>query len=125
MRNKEIAEKLVEKHVREHVYRRLSAGGHSESEKVLLIFFFIFNSLEKKIVINGKIEKDILLQEYIVTEDYTDEQREISLSKDDVIEILDISKPEKWLVRTKSKTLNQVCKMCDLLLNQCYSRHRT
>lgn len=37
-RNKEIAEKLVEKHVRDHVYRRLSAGGgggHSESEKVI------------------------------------------------------------------------------------------
>ena len=39
-RNKEIAERLVEKHVEEHIYRRLSAGGHSESEKVFQIKFY-------------------------------------------------------------------------------------
>ncbi|CAF0740265.1 unnamed protein product [Brachionus calyciflorus] len=83
-RNKEIAEKLVDKHVKEHIDRRLSAG-HSESEK------------------------DILLQEYILLEDYKDEQREITIFKDDIVEILDIAKSEKWLVRTKYKTLNQVC----------------
>lgn len=48
------------------------------------------------------------MKEYILLEDYTDEQREISLFKDDVVEILDIDKPEKWLVRTKYKNLNQV-----------------
>ena len=40
--------------------------------------------------------------------DYKDEQREISLFKDDIIEVLDISKPEKWLVRTKHSNLVQV-----------------
>ena len=49
------------------------------------------------------------MQEYILLDDYKDEQREISLFKDDIVEILDISKPEKWLVRSKYKHLNQVC----------------
>jgi hypothetical protein len=48
------------------------------------------------------------LQEYILLSDYKDEQREISLFKDDIVEILEIFKPEKWLVRTKYKNLNQV-----------------
>jgi len=42
-------------------------------------------------------------------QDCVDEQREISLFKDDIVEILDISKPEKWLVRTKYKHLTEVC----------------
>jgi hypothetical protein len=40
-------------------------------------------------------------------EDYKDEQREIALFKNDIVEILDISKAEKWLVRSK-KNLIQV-----------------
>ena len=40
--------------------------------------------------------------------DYKDEHREITMFKDDVVEILDISKPEKWLVKTKYKNLIQV-----------------
>ena len=42
-------------------------------------------------------------------DDYKDEEREISLFRDDIVEILDISKPEKWLVRSKHKNLIQVC----------------
>lgn len=42
-------------------------------------------------------------------DDYTDKQREITIFKDDIVEILDNEKPEKWLVRTKYKTLNQIC----------------
>ena len=53
-------------------------------------------------------EQDILLQEYALLDDYKDEQREITMFKDDVVEILDISKPEKWLVKTKYKNLIQV-----------------
>lgn len=52
--------------------------------------------------------QDILLQEYALLDDYKDEQREITMFKDDVVEILDISKPEKWLVKTKYKNLIQV-----------------
>ena len=48
------------------------------------------------------------MREYILLEDYKDEQREITIFKDDIVEILDIDKPEKWLVRTKYKNLNQV-----------------
>jgi hypothetical protein len=33
-RNKQIAEQLLEKHVQEHIYRRLSARERTESEKV-------------------------------------------------------------------------------------------
>ena len=62
------------------------------------------------------LKKDILLQEYILLDDYKDEQREISLFKDDIVEILDISKPEKWLVRSKYKNLNQVCYIPPILL---------
>jgi hypothetical protein len=48
------------------------------------------------------------MKEYVLLADYKDEQREISLFKDDIIEVLDISKPEKWLVRTKYSNLVQV-----------------
>lgn len=48
------------------------------------------------------------MQEYMLTTDYKDEQREISLFKDDIVEVLDISKPEKWLVRTKYTNIVQV-----------------
>ncbi|RNA34764.1 muscle M-line assembly unc-89-like [Brachionus plicatilis] len=92
-RYKEIAEKLVEKHVKDHITRCLSAR-HSESEK------------------------DILLKEFILLEDYTDEQREITIFKNDIVEILDNDKPEKWLVRTKYKTLNQVCYIPPNLLEE-------
>ncbi len=33
-RNKQIVEQLLEKHVQEHIYRRLSARERTESEKV-------------------------------------------------------------------------------------------
>lgn len=49
-------------------------------------------------------------------DDYKDEEREISLFRDDVVEILDISKPEKWLVRSKHKNLIQVCYIPPYLL---------
>lgn len=50
------------------------------------------------------------MHEYALLTDYKDEQREIALFQDDIIEVLDISKPEKWLVRTKYKNLVQVNK---------------
>lgn len=49
-------------------------------------------------------------------DDYKDEDREISLFRDDIVEILDISKPEKWLVRSKHKNLIQVCYIPPYLL---------
>ena len=49
------------------------------------------------------------MQEYVLMCDYKDEQREITLFKDDIVEILDISKPEKWLVKAKNKSIIQVC----------------
>ena len=50
-------------------------------------------------------------------DDYKDEEREISLFRDDIVEILDISKPEKWLVRSKYKNLVQVCYIPPYLLD--------
>lgn len=52
--------------------------------------------------------KEILTKEYVLLTDYKDEQREIALFKNDIIEVLDISKPEKWLVRTKYSNIIQV-----------------
>ncbi len=49
-------------------------------------------------------------------DDYKDEEREISLFRDDIVEILDVSKPEKWLVRSKHKNLIQVCYIPPYLL---------
>ena len=48
------------------------------------------------------------MKEYALLTDYKDEQREISLFKDDIIEVLDLTKPDKWLVRTKYSNLVQV-----------------
>jgi hypothetical protein len=57
-----------------------------------------------------------LLHEFVLLDDYKDEQREITLFKGDIVEILDISKPEKWLVRTKYKHLTEVCYIPPYLL---------
>lgn len=81
---KELANQLVEKHVQEHIRRKSSFNRQSDSDK------------------------DIQIDECILMKDYKDEQREITLFKGDVLEILDMSKPEKWLVRSKS-SLIQVC----------------
>jgi len=85
-RNKEIVNDLLEKHVTEHIHSRLnSVDGHSENER------------------------ETLLKEYKLVKDYKDEEREISLFKGDIVEIVDISKAEKWLVRSKYANLIQVC----------------
>lgn len=55
-----------------------------------------------------------MLKEYILLEDYKDEQREIALFKDDIVEILDVAKPEKWLVRSKRNLVH--VKLYHLLL---------
>lgn len=112
----------MEKHVKEHVYRRLSAGGHSESEKVKyhsLVSVVLMNLYFKKNAIIYKL-KEILLREYVLLEDYTDKQQEVNLSKDDIVEILDIAKPEKWLVRNKYKNPNQVTRMMVIFLFKSY-----
>jgi hypothetical protein len=49
-------------------------------------------------------------------EDYKDEQREISLFKNDIVEILDISKPEKWLVRSKNNLIQVKFNQITLLI---------
>ncbi len=76
---------LVEKRVTEHVHNRLSSiDPHSETER------------------------ETLLKEYKLLDDYKDEAREISLFKDDIVEIVDLSKADKWLVKTKYSNLVQV-----------------
>lgn len=83
--NKQIVNDLLEKHVTEHIHRRLnSVDGHSENEK------------------------ETLLREYKLLKDYKDEEREISLFQGDIVEIVDVSKAEKWLVRSKYANLIQV-----------------
>lgn len=84
-RNKQIVNDLLDKHVAEHIHRRLnSVDGHSENEK------------------------ETLLREYKLLKDYKDQEREISLFQGDIVEIVDVSKPEKWLVRSKYANLIQV-----------------
>jgi hypothetical protein len=41
-------------------------------------------------------------------EDFRDEARDVFMNKGDMVEIVDIDKQDKWLVRNK-KNLNQVC----------------
>jgi hypothetical protein len=57
------------------------------------------------------------MHEFVLLTDYKDEQREISLFKDDIIEVLDISKSNKWLVRTKYANLVQVKLILVITLN--------
>jgi hypothetical protein len=57
------------------------------------------------------------MHEFVLLIDYKDEQREISLFKDDIIEVLDISKSNKWLVRTKYANLVQVKSILVIILN--------
>ena len=83
-RNKEIARNLLDKHVTEHVHNLQSNKPHSDKEK------------------------NTLLREYKLLEDYTDNEREITLFKDGLVEIIDIAKSDKWLVRTKYANIVQV-----------------
>jgi hypothetical protein len=41
--------------------------------------------------------------------DFTDDLRDITLFRNDIVDIIDITKPEKWLVRTKFTAIKQVC----------------
>lgn len=84
-RNKEIAKNLLDKHVTEHIHDRLKSNEpHSDKEK------------------------NTLLHEYKLLEDYKDQGREIALFKDGLVEIIDITKGDKWLVRTKFSNIVQV-----------------
>ena len=51
--------------------------------------------------------QEYLLSDFVLKDDFRDEARDVSMSKGDVVEIVDIDKKEKWLVRNK-KNLNQV-----------------
>jgi hypothetical protein len=107
----------VEKHVQEHLHQQRlgSVGVHSESEKVrfetkkkLQIKFFKFFC-----------PQETLLKEYKLKSDYKDEEREICLFKDNIVDVIDISKADKWLVRTKHSNLIQVMTTSETFI--CYS----
>jgi hypothetical protein len=95
----------------------MSSSAHLDSEKVsnfdlLFNILFYFNCL-------NILLKDLLLKEFKLTCDYKDDQREISLSKNDIVEILDITKSEKWLVKTKYNNITEVCYIPPNLLEPC------
>ncbi|CAF1211691.1 unnamed protein product [Didymodactylos carnosus] len=79
-----VATELIDKHVRQHRQSRLSAHSGEQSDV------------------------EYFLSDFILKEDYCDNGRDVYMSKGDIVEIVDIEKKEKWLVRNK-KNLNQVC----------------
>ncbi|CAF4044788.1 unnamed protein product [Adineta steineri] len=74
-----IASQLIDKHVRQH--RQLKLSDQSDVD-----FFF---------------------SDFILKDDFRDEARDVFMNKGDMVEIVDIDKQDKWLVRNK-KNLNQV-----------------
>ncbi|CAF4949627.1 unnamed protein product, partial [Rotaria sp. Silwood1] len=75
-----IATQLIDKHVRQHRQSKLSDQSDIE--------YFLSN--------------------FMLKDDFRDEARDVSMNKGDIVEIIDIDKKEKWLVRNK-KNLNQIC----------------
>ncbi|CAF1363451.1 unnamed protein product [Adineta steineri] len=75
-----IASQLIDKHVRQH--RQLKLSDQSDVD-----FFF---------------------SDFILKDDFRDEARDVFMNKGDMVEIVDIDKQDKWLVRNK-KNLNQIC----------------
>ncbi|CAF3134462.1 unnamed protein product [Rotaria sp. Silwood2] len=74
-----IATQLIDKHVQQHRQSKLSDQSDIE--------YFLSN--------------------FILKDDFRDEARDVSMNKGDIVEIVDIDKKDKWLVRNK-KNLNQV-----------------
>ncbi|CAF5181098.1 unnamed protein product [Rotaria magnacalcarata] len=74
-----IATQLIDKHVRQH--RQLKLSDQSDI--------------------------DFFLSDFVLKDDFRDEARDVSMNKGDLVEIIDIDKKDKWLVRNK-RNLNQV-----------------
>ncbi|CAF2039813.1 unnamed protein product [Rotaria magnacalcarata] len=75
-----IATQLIDKHVRQH--RQLKLSDQSDI--------------------------DFFLSDFVLKDDFRDEARDVSMNKGDLVEIIDIDKKDKWLVRNK-RNLNQIC----------------
>ncbi|CAF1178754.1 unnamed protein product [Adineta ricciae] len=75
-----IASQLIDKHVRQH--RQLKLSDQSDVD-----YFF---------------------SDFVLKDDFRDEARDVYMNKGDMVEIVDIDKQDKWLVRNK-KNLNQIC----------------
>ncbi|CAF0827406.1 unnamed protein product, partial [Didymodactylos carnosus] len=79
-----VATELIDKHVRQHRQSRLSIHSGEQSDV------------------------EYFLSDFILKEDYCDDSRDVSMNRGDIVEIVDVEKKEKWLVRNK-KNLNQIC----------------